>query len=258
MKRSDREIAVLDHGHVRLEERMGGDDAVVHAARICYGAASDLKDVPQRFTCGCLLSNEQRYRLCEDSTKDFTCDVHGFAFPDWSEVAGAHERLVRKMLLSTPAHNTPFEHAVFRFHVKAPIFVARQLMRHRIASYNEQSMRYVNAKDFVFYVPVPKKADDSAHLYIEHMAASKALYLELVAQGWPLEQARAVLGTGFYTEFIWTVNAWSMMGWLEKRLDAHAQWEHRQYAQAVLDIFSSEMPLTSGVFKEKLLNENHK
>ena len=64
-------------------------------------------------------------------------------------------------------------------------------------------------------------------------------------EGWPKEQARGVLGTAVYTEFIWTVNAWSFMNWLEKRLDPGAQAEHRAYAEAALAMFEEAMPVTA-------------
>jgi thymidylate synthase (FAD) len=164
--------------------------------------------------------------------------------------AGADERLIRRLMRSEPKHNTVFEHAVFRFGVKCPIFVARQWMRHRICSFNEQSLRYCVAGR-EYYVPSGDLAEREA--YVGHMEASFDLYERLVASGWKLEQARGVLGTAVYTEFIWTVNAWSFMNWLYKRLDAGAQWEHRQYAEAALTIFEQVMPVTASAFRESVL-----
>jgi len=85
------------------------------------------------------------------------------------------------------------------------------------------------------------------------MESSFDLCERLVSEGWKKERARAVLGTGVYTEFIWTVNAWSLMNSLTKRSHRSAQWEHRQYAQAVLQLYEEAMPLTAGAFTESVL-----
>jgi len=167
-----------------------------------------------------------------------------------AKTPGADERLIRRLMASEPKHNTVFEHAVFRFGVKCPLFVARQWMRHRICSFNEKSLRYCLA-DREYYVPQEELPAKDA--YLRHMEASFDLYEQLVQAGWKREQARAVLGTAVYTEFIWTVNAWSLMNWLQKRLDPAAQWEHRQYAEAALEIFSQIMPITASAFKESVL-----
>ena len=162
----------------------------------------------------------------------------------------ADERLIRRLLSSHPRHNTVFEHAVFRLGVKCPLFVARQWMRHRIGTFNEKSLRYCAAAR-EYYVPDDESADTDA--YRAHQEASFDLYERLIAAGWKRERARGVLGLATYTEFVWTVNAWSLMNWLEKRLDRGAQWEHRQYAKAALDIFCEVMPITATAFKEAVL-----
>jgi len=158
--------------------------------------------------------------------------------------------LIGRLMASEPKHNTVFEHAVFRWGVKCPLFVARQWMRHRIASYNEKSLRYCTA-DREYYVP-EGDAEDVA-LYRRHMEASFDVYERLIASGWRKERARGVLGLAVYTEFIWTVNAWSLMNWLNKRLDPAAQWEHSQYAEAVLEMFQIAMPVTAAAFSRSVL-----
>jgi len=197
---------VLDKGWVQLEEQMGGDAAVVRAARICYHSEA---------------------RSSEDDM-----------------------RLIRRLMAADPKHNTVFEHATFRFGVKCPLFVARQWMRHRICTFNEMSLRYCLA-DREYYLPKEKQSGLEA--YKQHMEASFDLYERLIQDGWRRERARGVLGTAVYTQFIWTVNAWSLMNWLQKRLDISAQWEHRQYAEAVLGIFLEVMPVTAAAFKELVL-----
>jgi len=197
--------AVLDKGWVQLEEMMGGDEAVIRGARICYQSTSSS---PQ-----------------------------------------ADERLIGRLMRSEPKHNTVFEHAVFRFGVKCPIFVARQWLRHRIGTFNERSLRYCIAER-EYYIPAERAILDA---YQEHMERSFDLYQRLLEAGWRREQARGVLGTSVYTEFIWTVNAWSLMNWLSKRYHKSAQWEHRQYADAILGIFEEAMPITASAFEEYVL-----
>jgi thymidylate synthase (FAD) len=119
-------------------------------------------------------------------------------------------------------------------------------MRHRIGSFNEKSLRYCAASR-EYYVPSNERLTAD---YVRHMEASFDLYRRLVDTGWRKERARAVLGTAVYTEFIWTVNAWSLMNWLAKRLHKSAQWEHRQYALGVLQLYEEAMPVTAAAFEE--------
>jgi thymidylate synthase (FAD) len=156
-----------------------------------------------------------------------------------------------RLMQSEPKHNTVFEHAVFRWGVKCPIFVGRQWMRHRMGSFNEKSLRYCVA-DREYYVPADEESTDA---YRQHMDASFDVYERLVGAGWPRERARGVLGLAVYTEFIWTVNAWSLMNWLSKRLHKSAQWEHRQYALAVMRLYRQAMPVTAGAFQEFVLGQ---
>jgi thymidylate synthase (FAD) len=166
--------------------------------------------------------------------------------------ARADERLISRLMSSTPRHNTVFEHAVLRFGVKCPLFVARQWMRHRICTFNEKSLRYcIAAREY--YTPADRLNGREA--YQAHMEASFDLYEDLVRQGWPKEQARGVLGTAVYTEFIWTVNAWSLMNWLEKRMDPGAQAEHRAYAEVALEMFQQAMPVTAHAFTTAVLSQ---
>lgn len=160
----------------------------------------------------------------------------------------ADRRLICRLMGSEPKHNTVFEHSVFRFGVKCPIFVARQWMRHRICSFNEKSLRYC-AADREYYVP---QDEPDCKAYVAHMEASFDLYEQLVAAGWRKERARGVLGTAVYTEFIWTVNFWSLANWLTKRLDQASQWEHRQYALAILQMVKQVMPISTQALIDNL------
>jgi thymidylate synthase (FAD) len=164
-------------------------------------------------------------------------------------------------------HGTPFEHNAFRFHIRCPIFVAREWFRHRIGSFNEFSMRYARATDD-FYVPAPEDvrtqvgkpgaysfepvADDVAETTREELRqvyeAAYATYERLVELGVARELARAALPVGAYTEFYWTVNARALMNFLSLRNAETAQREIRRYAEACETFLAERMPITYEAF----------
>lgn len=161
-------------------------------------------------------------------------------------------------------HESPFEHSVFKFHVKTPIFVMRQWIRHRIASYNEISARYTEVKD-EFYVPAKWRAQDVKNKQgsvaapsLDHAAltaafqgqidASLACYKDMLSAGVAREMARMVLPVNLYTEFYWTINARSLMNFVSLRADSHAQWEIQQYGEAMAAAFREAMPWTWEAF----------
>src|SRR5215211_977051 len=164
-------------------------------------------------------------------------------------------------------HGTPFEHNSFRFHIRCPIFVAREWMRHRIGSFNEFSLRYAKATED-FYVPHrddvrtqvgkpgaysfdPVDADVAETTREELRAVYEqafATYERLVEQGVARELARAVLPVGAYTEFYWTVNARSLMNFVSLRNADTAQREIRRYAEAVEHFLAEKMPVTHAAF----------
>lgn len=171
--------------------------------------------------------------------------------------------------LMSNGHGTPFEHAVFQFFVKAPIFVVREWQRHRIGSYNEQSGRYSEFKP-EFYVPdhirVPhhenKQQSVQRDPFVNQPRSTEALiadinnacvksftdYQELLRMGVAREMARMVLPVSMYSSFWWTVNARSLMNFLMLRNAEAAQWEIRQYAEVVEDSFAETMPWTHAAF----------
>jgi thymidylate synthase (FAD) len=164
-------------------------------------------------------------------------------------------------------HGTPFEHNAFRFHVRCPIFVAREWFRHRVGSFNEFSMRYARATDD-FYVPEPedvrsqvgKPGAYSFEPVDEELAertrdelravydAAFTTYERLVEAGVARELARAVMPVGAYTEFFWTVNARALMNFVSLRNAETAQREIRRYAEAVERFFAERMPVTYEAF----------
>jgi thymidylate synthase (FAD) len=175
------------------------------------------------------------------------------------------EGLIR--FLMRERHGTPFEHNSFRFHIRCPIFVAREWFRHRIGSFNEFSMRYAKATDD-FYVPdaedvrsqvgkpgaytfetvEPELAESTRETIESVYRTAYAAYEELVEAGIAREIARCVLPVGAYTEFFWTVNARALMNFVSLRAAETAQREIRRYAEAVESFLAEQMPVTHEAF----------
>jgi thymidylate synthase (FAD) len=181
------------------------------------------------------------------------------------EIDESDEGLIR--FLMRDRHGTPFEHNSFRFHIRAPIFVVREWMRHRVSSFNEFSLRYAKATDD-FYVPEPEDvrsqvgkpgaysfepvSDEVANTTREKLQAvyetAYLAYEQLVELGVARELARCVLPVGAYTEFYWTVNARSLMNFLSLRNAETAQREIRRYAEACERFLAEKMPITHAAF----------
>jgi thymidylate synthase (FAD) len=184
-----------------------------------------------------------------------------------TEMDDSDEALIR--FLMRDRHGSPFEHNAFRFHVRSPIFVAREWMRHRVSSFNEFSLRYAKASDD-FYVPAAADvrtqvgkpgaysfepvdealAETTRERLQEVYETAHTAYEELVEAGVARELARSVLPVGAYTQFYWTVNARSLMNFVSLRNSEFAQLEIRRYAEAVESFFSGLMPVTYAAFLE--------
>ena len=182
-----------------------------------------------------------------------------------TEMEDSDAGLIR--FLMRERHGTPFEHNSFRFHIRAPIFVAREWFRHRVGSFNEFSMRYAKATDD-FYVPEPDDVRSQvgkpgaysfepvdpvvAETTREEMRAvyeaAFSAYERLVELGVARELARSVLPVGAYTEFYWTVNARALMNFLSLRNSETAQREIRRYAEACEQFLAERMPVTYAAF----------
>ena len=181
------------------------------------------------------------------------------------EMDESDQGLIR--FLMRERHGTPFEHNSFRFHIRAPIFVVREWMRHRIGSFNEFSMRYARATDD-FYVPEPEDVrtqvgkpgaysfdpvdPELAERTREELQAvyeqAYSAYERLVELGVARELARSVLPVGAYTEFYWTVNARALMNFISLRSSDSAQREIRRYAEACETFLAEKMPVTYATF----------
>ncbi len=170
-------------------------------------------------------------------------------------------------------HTSPFEQVVMTFHIKMPIFVARQWIRHRTARLNEISGRYSVMKD-EFWLPEPsaiarqssdnKQGRDSEPVGPDEAAAviaalergQKAAYADytaLVDSGLARELARVNLPLSLYTEWYWQMDLHNLFRFLSLRLDAHAQREIRDYAEVLLDICGRVAPLATASFRKHLL-----
>lgn len=221
-------IYCLDKGFVRLVDSMGSDAAIVQAARVSYGAGT--KKV-----------NEDR-------------------------------GLIRYLMRH--AHTTPFEMVEFKFHVKLPIFVARQWIRHRTANVNEYSGRYSVMRD-EFYVPDAaqirpqsqsnKQGRSDETLSEAETAEILALlqngqersyqdYETLLEKNFARELARINLPVSQYTEWYWKIDLHNLFHFLRLRMDAHAQYEIRVYADAMAQIVREIVPLAYEAFEDYALN----
>jgi thymidylate synthase (FAD) len=175
-------------------------------------------------------------------------------------------------------HTTPFEMCEIKFHVKLPIFVARQWIRHRTANVNEYSARY-SILDKEFYVPAADHLGTQTTTNgqgrgepLERAAAQRVLdllraeaerayagYAELLNEdaavkperpGLARELARMNLSLNFYTQWYWKTDLHNLMHFLSLRADAHAQYEIRAYADEILKILARWVPMTYAAFVE--------
>lgn len=170
-------------------------------------------------------------------------------------------------------HTSPFEQVVLTFHVKMPIFVARQWVRHRTARLNEISGRYSVMKD-EFWLPAPdavaeQSEDNKQGREAEPMApeaAAKAIaalergqreayasYKELIDAGVARELARVNLPLSTYTEWYWQMDLHNLFRFLALRMDPHAQREIREYAEVVFQIAKKVCPMASASFERHVL-----
>ena len=174
-------------------------------------------------------------------------------------------------------HTSPFEQIVLTFHVKLPIFVARQWIRHRTARLNEISGRYSVLKDD-FYVPAPEdmaaqstdnkqgrtdtalEETHAAKIRTSMEAAQKKAYQEytgLVEEGLARELARINLPLSLYTEWYWQIDLHNLFHFLKLRLDLHAQKEIRLYAEVLLEITKKVAPQCCASFEDHVLGGAH-
>ena len=171
------------------------------------------------------------------------------------------------------SHTSPFEQVVLTFHIKLPIFVARQWIRHRTARLNEISGRYSVMKDD-FYVPAPDdialqstdnkqgrsaealepgQAEKIRATFAGDQKTAYASYSALVDEGIARELARINLPLSLYTEWYWQIDLHNLFHFLKLRLDAHAQKEIRLYAEVIFDLAKKVAPRCCESFQRHIL-----
>ena len=175
-------------------------------------------------------------------------------------------------------HSTPFEMCEIKLHVKLPVFVARQWIRHRTANVNEYSARY-SILDREFYIPEPSQlaaqsvinnqgrgealTGDEAARVLEILKGDAARtydhYAEMIGetdadgnqkQGLARELARMNLPANIYTQWYWKVDLHNLFHFLRLRADAHAQYEIRVYADAICQVVADWVPAAFGAFED--------
>lgn len=188
-----------------------------------------------------------------------------------SKSVEADKKLLRYLYRNQ--HTSPFEMVKLKFHVKMPIFVQRQWIRHRTASVNEISARYTQVKDEV-YIPenlreqsttnkqcsgsIINDADDELKSTYEsslvNNLASYELYEKLLEKGVARELARVFLPLNTYTEFYWCIDLHNFLHFVKLRNSPHAQYEIREYAKVMCDMVKQICPVTMECFEEYTLN----
>lgn len=226
---------LLDHGEIWLKSFMGSDKEIANIARVSTGKDKIIKTL--------------------DDDK----------------------RLIEYLYINK--HTSPFEFAEFIFYIKCPIFVQRQIVRHRTASMNEVSARY---KKFEWECHLPnilrlqsqtnKQGSSEERInsrvqnrligrYDESNEYAKNIYNEMLEQDVTKEQARGVMPVAQYTEFYWKIDYHNLLHFLSLRMDKHAQYETRVYANAIFEILmsldaeyeysgSKAFPYSLAIFKE--------
>lgn len=188
-----------------------------------------------------------------------------------TKVLSKDEDLLRYLLRNN--HMTPFEMITLKFRVRAPLFTARQWMRHRTGAFNEESARYSEVGSEL-YVPLPAEvktqsttnkqgagaapADATAADFIDGVKGayngSAQAYMAALDAGITREQARIVMPEGRFTTFFWTVNLRNLFGFLMLRMDPHAQDNIRAYAHAIRGILGAYCPVACRAFDDYQFN----
>lgn len=247
---------VLDHGYLSTVESWGSDERIVEAARMSVDK-------------GFLGWGPIHQQTCIQVARG---QIKGVPWDDCTCTPSAgDEKLLR--YLWEHRHASPFEMAGLVIEVQAPIFVFREWHRHRTQSYNEMSARYVPLPD-VNYVPTVERllinsktnkqagtvkgaseltvegAAEFRNRLIDSYVAAEDLYQWALASGVPKELARVHLPVGRYSRMRASTNLRNWLAFLTLRMDSAAQWEIRQYANAVGEIIAEKFPRTWSLFAE--------
>jgi thymidylate synthase (FAD) len=181
------------------------------------------------------------------------------------------EGLIRHMLRHN--HTSAFEMCELKFHLKIPLFSFAQMVRHRTANVNQESARYSIMKE-EFYIPqdeqvrlqsstnkqggdeIAKESDANDFIFnLEDICKSAyENYLDAIEQGIAREQARMLLPVNLYTQVYWKCDLHNIMNFMRLRLDSHAQYEIRVYAQAIYKFVQLLFPIACKAFEDYKLN----
>lgn len=155
---------------------------------------------------------------------------------------GDESRLIGK--LRDLGHMSVFEHALATFLIEGVSrSLTHQLVRHRLASYSQQSQRYVNEKAFEYITPPTMEGDSNAkHIFDEAMDMSRKSYAKLIDAGIPKEDARFVLPNACSTRIVVSMNFRELRHFIKLRADAKSQWEIRELAKRMLEILKEKAP----------------
>jgi thymidylate synthase (FAD) len=246
-------VSLLDHGYVELVESWGSDERIIEAARMSTAKGFQGWGGECASGCGCKPGYSFHEGPCTPS-------------------APGDEKLLR--FLWEHKHATPFEMAGLIIEVQAPIFVFREWHRHRTQSYNELSARYTPLPD-VNYIPTVERlmanagggnrqagtvagaeslttaGAESFRSEIQHQyAACERLYQDALGIGVPKELARLIVPVGRYSRMRASANLRNWLQFLTLRMAPAAQWEIRQYANAVGVMIKNLFPRTWYLFEE--------
>lgn len=261
-------IAVLDYGYCELVEVWGSDESVVCAARMSTGKGFlgwGGNEVCSE--CGREKDDPTLPRFCTTN-----CDYHS-----WALSPAGDEKLLR--YLYEHKHATPFEMAGMVIEVKAPIFVFREWHRHRTQSYNEMSARYIPLPDENYFPDIENLLNrahtaldaankqartasagpmlqrevaerDLADLFV-YYEQGQFLYNRFLMHGWPKEIARLPVTVARYSRMRASANLRNWLAFLTLRCAPQAQWEIRQYANAVASLIAECFPRTYELFAKE-------
>ena len=219
-------------------DHMGSDMSVVNAARVSFGKKSEWE-----FECDC---------VTDSSCMEIGCDCGD---PHTARQLSERDTKLIKYL-AKHGHTSPFGHAFASFHVKAPIFVARQLVKHKFLRWNEISRRYVD-DDPEFYAPDewrgraddkkqgsgPALVDQEVHVERQQRIAF-LLYKDMLKQGVCPEQARMVLPQSTMTEWYWSGSLDAFMDMCNLRCKLDTQYETRLVAEYILSEMINLFPVS--------------
>lgn len=268
------EVKILDHGYCKFIESWGSDERIIESARMStdkgfqgWGKEPEYVCPVCGYTLGSELVSKNIERVFCPNThvSDFVKGAPATPLK-YTEYSKGDEKLLG--YLWNHKHTTPFEMAGLTIEVQAPIFVFREWHRHRTQSYNEMSGRYVVLPD-LYYVPSldriqkqsqtnkqssgePFSADEQTQvqgIIREAHLAAREVYDGLIAVGVAKEIARVVLPVAQYSRMRASANLWNWLHFLMLRMDPGAQFEIRQYANAVGDIIAEKFPRTWTLYK---------